>query len=84
MIPYRNVKSLVGYYLGIFSLIPCLGLLLAIPAVVLGVMGMRFAKQHPEARGAAHGWVALITGGVSLLYHLPLFVMGVVARLDHI
>ena len=26
MIPYHNVPALVAYYLGIFSLIPCLGL----------------------------------------------------------
>ena len=35
IIPYKNGPALMAYYLGIFSLIPCLGLVLAIPAFVL-------------------------------------------------
>ena len=33
VIPYKNGPALAAYYLGIFSLIPCGGLLLAIPAL---------------------------------------------------
>lgn len=41
LIPYRNVPALVSYYLGIFSLFPCLGAVLGITALVLGIIGLR-------------------------------------------
>jgi hypothetical protein len=67
LIPTGNPPALVGYYLAVFSLIPCFGLLLAIPAVVLGIIGMRKVKAHPEAKGAAHAWVATILGALTTL-----------------
>ncbi len=67
MIPYKNPKALIGYYLGIFSLIPCLGLPLGIAALVLGVLGLRAAKVQPNARGKVHAWVAIVLGGLCAL-----------------
>lgn len=67
LIPTGNPPALTGYYLAVFSLIPCFGLLLAIPAVVLGVIGWRKVKAHPEAKGAAHAWVAIILGALTTL-----------------
>ena len=67
LIPTGNPPALVGYYLAVFSLIPCFGLLLAIPAVVLGVLGMKKAKAQPDAKGAAHAWVAIILGSLTTL-----------------
>src|SRR5262245_25106840 len=34
IIPYKNPPALIGYYLGVFSLIPCVGFLLGIAAIV--------------------------------------------------
>lgn len=62
IIPYRNKPALIGYYLGVFSLIPLLGLLCAIPAIPLGIIGLRKRAAHPEAKGLAHALVALIMG----------------------
>jgi len=41
VIPYKNPAALIGYYVGIFSLIPGLGVPLALAALVLGVVGLR-------------------------------------------
>ena len=38
MIPAKNPVALIGYYLGVFSFVPVLGILLAIPAIILGVI----------------------------------------------
>ena len=62
LIPYKNPKSLWAYYLGLFSLIPCLGIFLGIAALVLGIGGLRYANLHPEARGKVHAWVGVIMG----------------------
>ena len=75
LIPYKNVPALVGYYLGVFSLIPCLGLLLAVPALVLGIIGLVKAAKMPTARGKVHAWVAIILGAVSLLGHAAFSVL---------
>jgi len=45
VIPYKNMPALLAYYLGLFSLFPCIGLFLAIPAFVLGIMGLQNANR---------------------------------------
>ena len=60
LIPYKNAYALWAYYLGIFSLIPCLGIPLGIAALVLGIMGLKYADLHPEVRGKGHAWTGVI------------------------
>ena len=64
IIPYKNPKALVAYYLGVFSVIPILGVLLGMAALALGVAGLRFRKENPEAGGAVHAWIGIIAGGL--------------------
>ena len=54
LIPYKNTSALIAYYLGVFSIIPCLGIFLGIAAFILGIIGLRFARAHPEAKGKVH------------------------------
>lgn len=63
LIPYKNSSALVAYYLAVFSLIPFLGIFLGIPAFFLGLRGLRYAREHPEAKGQAHAWIGIIGGG---------------------
>lgn len=64
LIPFKNSSALMAYYLGVFAIIPCLGIPLGIAAFVLGLRGLAFAKQHPEAKGRTHAWVGIIVGGL--------------------
>lgn len=64
LIPFKNSAALTSYYLAVFSLIPCLGLFLGIAAFVLGLRGLKFSKEHPEAKGSAHAWTGIILGGL--------------------
>ena len=50
LIPYKNPQALTAYYLGIFGLFPAIGLLLAIPAVILGILGLK-AEFEPDHQG---------------------------------
>ena len=75
LIPYRNPTALTGYYLGVFSLIPCVGLLLGPAAVILGILGMNYRKKNPEAGGLGHAITALVLGGLTTLAHLVLIVL---------
>ena len=57
----NNKYALWAYYLGIFSLLCGIT---AIPAFITGILGVKYANGHPEARGAIHAWVGIIAGAV--------------------
>lgn len=80
MIPLKNPMALAGYYMGIFSLIPVVGLLLSVPAIVLGILGLRARSRNPAIRGAAHGWIAVATGAISLLLYGAFVIAMMIAR----
>ena len=63
LIPYKNKCALIGYYLGVFSiLIPVVG---GIASVVLGIMGLIAKKKNPAVRGTAHAIIAIVLGIVT-------------------
>ncbi len=67
IVPMKNPPALVGYYLAIFSLIPCAGLLLGPAAVICGALGLRKLRDQPQLPGRAHALVAIILGTVTSL-----------------
>ena len=67
LIPYKNPQALIAYYCGVFSLLPVLGLFLGIAAFILGLKGLKFAKEHPETKGTVHAWIGIIMGGLCAL-----------------
>ncbi len=80
LIPYKNPKALTAYYLGIFGLFPLIGFLLAVPALILGILGLQARKQNPLIKGAVHAWVGIILGTISISYHLLGFAAMLVTR----
>lgn len=82
LIPYRNAHALWAYYLGLFSLIPCFGFFLSIPAVILGVMGLRRAKINPQIKGKVHAIVGIVFGGLCLLGYIALLVFTVAGIIE--
>ena len=76
LMPSKNGPALAAYYLGVFSLIPFLGIPLGIAAFILGIKGARKAREHPEVKGKVHAWVGIIAGGLfSLLYLILIALM---------
>lgn len=67
VIPYKNPKALIAYYLGIASGLPLIGLPFGIAAFVLGILGLRARKQNPAIKGSAHAWVGIGCGGIFVL-----------------
>ena len=83
LVPYKNPRALIAYYLGIFSFIPVVGMFLGITAFILGLQGLKFAGANPQARGRVHAWIGVICGGIFGLLYLILNVMivvGIIAR----
>ena len=79
LMPMKNPPALVAYYLGIFSLIPLLGIPMGIAAIVMGTKALRNAREHPEVKGKIHAWVGIIAAGFFALLYLILTGLFVVA-----
>jgi hypothetical protein len=78
LIPYKNPHALVAYYLGLFSLAPCIGLPLGIGGLVLGIMGLKKRRENPVIKGSVHAWIGIIMGGTMALIWL---IVGVVVAI---
>lgn len=67
VIPYKNGRALLAYYIGIFGLVPGLGFFLGPTAAVMGLLGMRYARDHPRAKGTGHAMAGIILGALETL-----------------
>jgi hypothetical protein len=83
IIPFKNVRALVAYYLGVFSLIPFLGIPLGLAGFTLGILGLKFRRQHPTAGGVVHAWIGIILGGLCGFGYLALVVFVIIAASNH-
>ena len=63
VIPYKNPAALAACYLGLFSLLPVVGIVLAILALILGIVGLRRSRglftQVLGSAAAASAWQSL-------------------------
>ncbi|MEE3368516.1 MAG: hypothetical protein VX346_04140 [Planctomycetota bacterium] len=67
MIPTGNPAALIGYYLGVASLIPLLGIVTGLPAIILGGVGISKAKANSGAGGLGHAIAAIVLGALGLV-----------------
>lgn len=67
IIPYHNAMALAGYYVGVFSLIPCVGLILGPLGLIFGIVGLRRVNRNPEIKGTGHAVTAIVLGGIATL-----------------
>lgn len=78
IVPLRNPDALLGYYLGAISFIPILGLVVVYFAFRKGLSGIRKAKGNPSVPGLIHGWIAIVQGCLSIIFHLCIIVFALV------
>ena len=79
IIPYKNSSALIAYYCGVFSVIPCFPI--GLVGFVLGIKGLRYAKEHPASKGQVHAWIGIVAGGLFGLLWLVVTGMVVIASL---
>jgi len=60
MIPTGNKPALIAYYVAYGALIPCLGLIAAVIAIVYGIKGIRLDRRYPEVRGGLDAWFGVV------------------------
>lgn len=59
--PKKNPNALIACYPEVFT---------GAAALILGLKGLSFGKEHPEGKGTAHAWVGNILGGLCLLANI--------------
>ncbi|MHB0935290.1 MAG: hypothetical protein ACYDCO_07240 [Armatimonadota bacterium] len=64
LIPAKNPKALMAYYLGVFGLIPCL-IFIGIVALIFGIIGVRDANTLGV--GKTHAIVGIVLGSLETL-----------------
>ena len=74
LIPTKNKPALIGYYFGIFGLLPFIGLPLAIVAIVLGKKGLNQYNAKPTPGAKVHAMIALVLGIIEVTF-FTLFVL---------
>jgi hypothetical protein len=76
IIPYKNPKALIAYYLGILSGLPLIGLPLGIAAFILGFQGLRDRRRNPVIKGSIHAGIGIGCGCLfSLLWSAMIVVL---------
>lgn len=83
IVPFRNSKALIGYYISIAALIPGVGLALGPVAVVLGVQGMRVVRANPAAHGTLHAIIAIVLGAILTLLNIAGLIAIIVMMVRH-
>lgn len=81
VIPYKNVPALVGYYLGVFSVIPCFPI--GIAGMICGIVGLRRYRANPVIKGAVHAWIGIVAGGIFGVLWTALTVIGIYSAAAH-
>jgi hypothetical protein len=86
VIPYKNPPALASYYVGLASVIPVLGILAGIVAVVLGILGLKRYHAEPWRRGRIHSYVGIalgLVGAMTWSVLLLFFAVPLLSRLHH-
>ncbi len=63
IVPYKNPKALLAYYLGIGAMLPFIGAFPGLAAFILGILGLKERKRRPEIHGSVHAWIGIVLGG---------------------
>lgn len=83
IIPYKNPKALIAYYLGILSGLPLIGLPFGIAAFVLGIMGLRDRQRTPVIKGSIHAGIGIGCGFIFTILWTVVIVAIVIALASH-
>jgi hypothetical protein len=61
----RPASAIAAGYLALFSIVPLLGLLPGVAAIICGVVALRSIRENPELAGKGRAWFGIIMGGLT-------------------
>jgi hypothetical protein len=79
LIPTKNGAALLSYYLGLFSIFPCLGLVMGVVAFISGRKALQAIRETPGLPGSTHAKVGIGCGAIGFLFNLVIviFILGI-------
>ena len=72
----KNSAAIWAYYLGLASVFFCL--FSGIPALIMGIQGLKAAKAQPELKGEVHAWVGIICGILSVVFFILIILPSII------
>ena len=75
VVPGQNGPAQVAFYLGLCSIVPCLGLPLGAVAVYYALQGFRLQNENPVVGGGTQAWIGVIAGSLFGLFNLAIFAL---------
>ncbi len=82
IIPYKNPKALIAYYLGILSGLPLIGLPFGIAAFILGILGLRDRQRNPIIKGSVHAGIGIGCGGIFTLLWTAVIILAIIGAMN--
>ncbi len=79
----RPVSAIAAGYLGLFAILPMIGLPFAILAVVFGVVALKKIRLDPSLSGKGRAWFGIIVGGLMTAVSLLMFAALMVELVSH-
>lgn len=68
-LPRHNPSARVAYVCVILGLIPVLGVVMGLPALVYGILGRRKARRDEKADGLGHSVVSIYLGLAEIIFN---------------
>jgi hypothetical protein len=84
IVPGQNGPAQVAFYLGLCSIVPCLGLPLGAAAVYYALQGFRLQQENPIVGGGTQAWIGAIAGSLFGLFNLAMFVLMVIGMVINV
>lgn len=77
----RPVSAIASGYLALFAIVPLIGLLPAILAIITGIRALKVIKRDPSLSGKGRAWFGIIVGGLVIAITALAIVVAVVAAI---
>lgn len=73
LVPTKNKAALFSYYCGVGCIIPFIGFLFFLPALICGILGVVKANSDKEAGGMGHAITGIVLSLIGPFIGLAIF-----------
>ena len=74
----RPASAIAAGYLGLFAILPFLGLLPGVLAVIFGIIALKKINRDPSLCGKARAWFGIIVGSLAPIIWIGLLVIAII------
>jgi hypothetical protein len=74
----RPASAIAAGYLALFSILPLIGLLPGVAAIICGVVALRSIRENPELSGKGRAWFGIIMGALTTVATILFVVFAIV------